>query len=80
MSANRDELQKIWPEFQYFHEMMENCAVSLPEPESPPRNPELESRIQRLKAEQAQREYKRMTVNVTGRQPYNEEPLSHQSK
>ena len=38
----------------------------LPEPKFPPRNPELEARIQKLKAEQAEREYKRMTENVDG--------------
>ena len=45
----------------------------LPEPKFPPRNPELEARIQRLKAEQAEREYKRMTSNVDGRQGLSKE-------
>ena len=40
----------------------------LPEPKFPPRNPELEARIQKLKAEQAEREYKKMTENVDGQQ------------
>merc|ERR1712111_26405 len=40
----------------------------LPSPQFPPRNPELEARIQKLKLQQAEREYKRMTENVDGRQ------------
>jgi len=52
----------------HFHELIRHCEMILPEPKFPPRNPELEARIQRLKAEQANREYKRMTENVDGRQ------------
>jgi hypothetical protein len=44
------------------------------------RNPDLEARIQRLKVQQADRDYKRMTQNVSGRQAYTEEPLANQSK
>ena len=36
----------------------------LPQPEFPPRDPVLEARCQRLKAEQEEREYKKMTANV----------------
>ena len=58
----------------------------LPEPKFPPRNPELEARIQKLKAEQAERDYKRMTENVDGRQGLArdsaavDQPISKQSK
>ncbi|XP_022246726.1 transmembrane protein 199-like isoform X2 [Limulus polyphemus] len=48
----------------YLHEMMEGCEVFLPKPEISPRNPELEARIRRLQAEQAEREYQQMTHNV----------------
>ena len=44
------------------------------------RNPELEARIQRLKIQKAERDYKKMTQNVSGRAQYTEEPLSRQSK
>ena len=80
MSQNGSELQKNWPKFKYFHELMEESTVILPEPQIPPRNPDLEARIQRLKVQQAERDYKRMTQNVSGRPAYTEEPLANQSK
>ena len=80
MAENQTELKKKWLGFRHFHEMMEKCVVLLPEPVIPPRNPELEARIQRLKAEQAERDYKKMTYNIAGKQSYTEEPLSNQSK
>jgi len=52
----------------HFHEIIKDCQMVLPEPKFPPRNPELEARIQKLKAEQAEKEYKRMTENVDGKQ------------
>lgn len=52
----------------HFHELVEQCQMILPEPKFPPRNPELEARIQKLKAQQADREYKKMTQNIDGRQ------------
>jgi hypothetical protein len=80
MSENRDELKKSWPEFKHFHELMADSVMILPEPKFPPRNPELEARIQKLKVQQAERDYKRMTQNVSGRAAYTEEPISNQSK
>ena len=50
----------------HFHEIIESCEIILPEPKFPPRNPELEARCQKLKAEQQEREYRRMTKNITG--------------
>jgi hypothetical protein len=44
MSDNRSELQNSCPGLKHFHELMEKCCVILPEPEIPPRNPELEAR------------------------------------
>jgi len=68
----------------HFHELIKHCAMVLPEPKFPPRNPELEARIQRLKAEQANREYRRMTENVDGRQGISkqsaDEPIGKQIK
>lgn len=52
----------------HFHDLIRDCQMVLPEPRFPPRNPELEARIQKLKAQQAEREYKRMTENVDGQQ------------
>lgn len=64
-----------------FHDLMIGCDVKLPEPEVQPRNQELEARIQRLKAEQADREYKAMTKNVdTTRVHEPEETISYQIK
>ncbi|KAI5712445.1 hypothetical protein M8J76_003550 [Diaphorina citri] len=48
----------------YLHELISDEDIVLPEPEVLPRNPELEARIQRLKVQQMEREYKNMTKNV----------------
>ena len=80
MSKHRDELKKSWPEFRHFHQLMAESVMILPEPQFPPRNPDLEARIQKLKVQQAERDYKRMTQNVSGRAAYTEEPISNQSK
>jgi len=47
-----------------FHDLIIGCDIKLPQPVAEPRNQELEARIQRLKAEQANRDYKAMTKNV----------------
>lgn len=80
IKANRSEFVQTQPNLKYFHELMEDCVMILPEPKFPPRNPELEKRIQRLRLEQAERDYKRITQNISGKQPYTEEPLSHQMR
>lgn len=49
---------------EYLNEWLEGSTLHLPAYEPPPRNPELEARIQRLKAEQANREYKEMVRSV----------------
>jgi len=68
----------------HFHQLMKHCEMVLPEPKFPPRNPELEARIQRLRNEQANREYRRMTQNVDGRQGLSkqedDEPIGKQIK
>ncbi|GFY64531.1 transmembrane protein [Trichonephila inaurata madagascariensis] len=43
------------------HEILENCELLLCSTPPPPRNAELEERISKLKAEQANKEYKSMT-------------------
>ncbi len=50
-----------------FHELLSECEMILPTPKVPPRDPVLEARCQKLRAEQQEREYKRMTSNVDGR-------------
>ena len=52
----------------HFYELIENCQMVLPEPKFPPRNPELEARIKKLRAQQEEREYRQMTKNVDGHQ------------
>ena len=51
----------------HFHELLSECEMILPEPKFPPRDPVLEARCQKLKAQQQAMEYKRMTSNVDGR-------------
>lgn len=71
-------------DLHHFHELMAQCQMVLPEPKFPPRNPELEARIQRLRDEQANREYRRMTENIDGRQGLSkqadDEPIGKQIK
>ena len=47
-----------------FHELMTSCEMVLPSPKYPPRNPELEARIKKLRAQQENREYNQMTRNI----------------
>ena len=70
-----------------FHELLSECEVVLPSPVLPPRNPELEARVQRLRAEQEDREYRAMVVGIDkattigGGGPGSvEEPISKQRK
>lgn len=65
--AGLDELEWLHANkkgVSHFHELISGCELELPSPVIPPRNPELEARIQKLKAEQEEREYKKMTKNV----------------
>jgi len=48
----------------HFHQLISKCELILPEPKIAPRNPELEARIQKLKAQQEQKDYEKMTDNV----------------
>ncbi|XP_014252578.1 transmembrane protein 199 [Cimex lectularius] len=47
-----------------FHELITGSEILLPKPAEIPRNPELEARVKRLRAEQDERDYKKMTKNV----------------
>jgi len=58
-----------------------SCQLSLPSPVLAERNPELEARCQKLRAEQEEREYKAMTGNVRRDGPGKEqEPFKKQMK
>ncbi|EDV94432.1 uncharacterized protein LOC6567905 [Drosophila grimshawi] len=63
----RDTLDKLRQQKKiniFLYELLENCELILPENEFKPRNPELEARCQRLRDEQHNREYHKMTKNV----------------
>ncbi|KAG8226407.1 hypothetical protein J437_LFUL012503 [Ladona fulva] len=61
------------------HSLLEDSELILPSPKPIERNPILEKRIQRLKREQDEREYKRMTRNVdTSRKHEPQETISYQ--
>ncbi|OWF55122.1 transmembrane protein 199-like [Mizuhopecten yessoensis] len=49
---------------RYLHEVLQDSDICLPCVKLPPRNPELEARIQKLKAEQDNKRYREMTRNV----------------
>lgn len=52
------------PKNIFIHNLIEQCEIILPEVKIPPRNPELEKRIQKLQALEEQRQYREMTKNV----------------
>lgn len=54
---------------KYFHEILSGGDLFVPAYVPPERNPELAERIERLKAEQANREYEEMTRNVSLNRP-----------
>ncbi len=54
----------LLPEDFRFHEALSECELVLPQPEYAPRNPQLEARCQRLRAEAENREYERMTEHI----------------
>uniref|UniRef100_A0A667HMB8 Transmembrane protein 199 n=1 Tax=Lynx canadensis TaxID=61383 RepID=A0A667HMB8_LYNCA len=49
----------------YLHELLEGSEIYLPEVVKPPRNPELVARLEKIKIQLANEEYKRITHNVT---------------
>ncbi|XP_043820403.1 transmembrane protein 199 [Dromiciops gliroides] len=50
----------------FLHELLEGSEIHLPEVVRPPRNPELVARLERIKVQLANEEYKRITRNVSG--------------
>jgi hypothetical protein len=55
---------KLSDKEKYLHEILAGCDLFVPAYIEPERNPELNERIERLKAQQANREYDEMTKNV----------------
>ncbi|XP_053678411.1 uncharacterized protein LOC128728791 [Anopheles nili] len=65
----------------FLHELLSGSTIRLPENPTQERNPELEARCQRLRKEQADREYQRMTKNVDSvRKHMPEDTISYQMK
>ncbi|XP_014472500.1 PREDICTED: transmembrane protein 199 [Dinoponera quadriceps] len=75
------EYRKSATEKVYMHELFDDSDVILPSPEVTPRNPELEARIQKLKAQQNAREYQAMTKSIdSARKFLPEDSISYQMK
>ncbi|XP_049628650.1 transmembrane protein 199 [Suncus etruscus] len=49
----------------YLHELLEGSEIYLPEVVKPPQNPELVARLEKIKIQLANQEYKQITRNVT---------------
>ncbi|XP_001358777.2 transmembrane protein 199 [Drosophila pseudoobscura] len=65
----------------FLYELIESSDLLLPENEMKPRNPDLEARCERLRAEQHNREYHKMTKNVdAGLKHYPEDTIAYQIK
>lgn len=75
------QLKSNLGESTYLCDIIDGAELQLPENEIVLRNPELEERIQRLKAQQDQRVYNSMTKNVdSSRKFIPEETISYQRK
>ncbi|XP_076656607.1 vacuolar ATPase assembly protein VMA12 [Halictus rubicundus] len=73
--------RKTKKENVYLHELLEGTDIRLPIPKVTPRNPELEARIKKLKAQQDAKEYQAMTKNVDSvRKHLPEDTISYQMK
>ena len=74
----KNEMGKNLP---YLHELIKGSDVILPKNEVLQRNPDLVKRIEKLKKEQEEREYKAMTQNVNlDKKHFPEDSVSYQSK
>lgn len=75
------EYRKTATEKIYLHELFDNSDVILPSPKVTPRNPELEARVKKLKAQQNAREYQAMTKNIDSvRKFLPEDSIAYQSR
>ena len=74
----KNEMGKNLP---YLHKLIKGSDVILPKNEVVQRNPDLVKRIEKLKKEQEEREYKAMTQNVNlDKKHFPEDSVSYQSK
>ena len=65
----------------YLHQLVKGCTVVLPSlPPPPPRNPQLEARIIRLRKEQEKKQYEKMVRNVAHTSGPVEETFASESK
>ncbi|XP_016137625.1 transmembrane protein 199-like isoform X1 [Sinocyclocheilus grahami] len=60
----------------YLHELFEDSTLHLPEVITPPRNPQLVARLEKIKAKLANEEYKRITRNVNPQEMKNHGTLA----
>ncbi|XP_015436221.1 PREDICTED: transmembrane protein 199 [Dufourea novaeangliae] len=76
-----EEHRKAKQENVYLHDLLEAADIELPTPKVTPRNPELEARVQKLKAQQDAREYRAMTKSVDSiRRELPEDTIAYQMK
>ncbi|CAD1480547.1 unnamed protein product [Heterotrigona itama] len=76
-----EEYRTINMESIYLHELLEEDDIRLPTPKVTPRNPELEARMQKLRAQQNAIKYRAMTKNVdTVTRNLPEDSISYQMK
>lgn len=65
----------------YLHQLLEGCQIKLPENEIIERNPELEARCEKLRQQQQNQEYMKMTKNVDAAlKNYPEDTIAYQMK
>uniref|UniRef100_A0A182M0Q4 Endoplasmic reticulum-based factor for assembly of V-ATPase n=1 Tax=Anopheles culicifacies TaxID=139723 RepID=A0A182M0Q4_9DIPT len=75
------EMRQTDPTVPYLHTLLKGCQLRLPANPIQERNQELEARCKRLRKEQEDREYYRMTKNVDSiRKHMPEETISYQMK
>ncbi|XP_051535961.1 transmembrane protein 199-like [Myxocyprinus asiaticus] len=60
----------------YLHELLEDSTLYLPEVITPPRNPQLVARLEKIKAKLANEEYRRITRNVNPQEINQHETLA----
>ena len=76
LSIQTDNGEKV-----YLHDLIKGSSIILPSPPpDPPRNKELEARVERLRKEQEQRQYNKMVHNVSRKPEMKEETFASESK
>lgn len=79
LNKTLEKMRENGESITYLHELLEECKLILPENEAIERNPVLEARCQKLKREQEERMYHKMTKNVDNyRKHLPEDTISYQ--